>query len=66
MAVGGMSNCLANFVFAMTFPVLLTNFGLGVSYGIYAFFGIIAFLFVKRYVKETKGKTLEEISLEQD
>ncbi len=66
LAVGGMSNWLANFVVAMTFPVLLTNFGLGVSYGIYAFFGIIAFVFVKRYVKETKGKTLEEISLEQD
>jgi SP family sugar:H+ symporter-like MFS transporter len=36
------------------------------SYGIYAIFGVVAFVFVYKYVNETKGKTLEEISLEQD
>ncbi len=66
LALAGMSNWLANFVVAITFPVLLTNFGLGISYGIYAFFGILAFLFVFRYVGETKGKSLEEISREQE
>jgi SP family sugar:H+ symporter-like MFS transporter len=66
LAVAGMSNWLANFIVAMTFPVLLTNFGLGVSYGIYAIFGIVAFVVVFKYVKETKGKTLEEISLAQE
>lgn len=63
LALAGMSNWIANFIVAMTFPVLLTNFGLGFSYGVYALFGIIAFVFVLRYVDETKGKTLEEISL---
>jgi len=66
LAVSGMSNWLANFSVAMTFPVLLTSFGLGFSYGVYAIFGIVAFVFVFRYVKETKGKTLEEISLAQE
>ncbi|MDX9882913.1 MAG: sugar porter family MFS transporter [Prolixibacteraceae bacterium] len=66
LAMAGMSNWLANFLVTITFPVLLTNFGLGISYGVYAVFGIVAFAFVYRYVKETKGKTLEEISLEQE
>ncbi|MBN2813982.1 MAG: sugar porter family MFS transporter [Bacteroidales bacterium] len=66
LALAGMSNWLANFLVTITFPVLLANIGLGMSYGIYAAFGIVAFLFVSRYVNETKGKTLEEISLEQE
>lgn len=66
LAMAGMSNWLANFVVAMTFPVLLSDFGLGISYGIYALFGVVAFVIVFRFVKETKGKTLEEISLEQE
>ncbi len=63
LALAGTSNWLANFLIAITFPLMLTNFGLGFSYGIYAIFGIIAFIFVFHFVKETKGKTLEEISL---
>lgn len=66
LAMAGMSNWLANFLVTITFPVLLSKFGLGVSYGIYAIFGLVAFAFVFRYVKETKGKTLEEISMEQE
>lgn len=61
-----MFNWIANFLVNITFPLLLSNAGLGVSYGIYAFFGVVAFVFVYFFVKETKGKTLEEISLEQE
>lgn len=66
LALAGMANWLANFLVTITFPVLLANIGLGMSYSIYAAFGIVAFLFVFKYVNETKGKTLEEISLEQE
>lgn len=66
LALAGMSNWLANFLVTISFPVLLANIGLGMSYGIYAVFGIVAFFFVYKYVKETKGKTLEEISREQE
>lgn len=66
LALAGTSNWMANFLVTITFPVLLTNFGLGISYGIYALFGIVAFVFVYKYVSETTGKTLEEISLEQE
>jgi len=66
LALAGTSNWMANFIVTITFPVFLTNFGLGISYGIYALFGIVAFVFVYKYVNETTGKTLEEISLEQE
>jgi SP family sugar:H+ symporter-like MFS transporter len=66
LALAGMSNWLANFLVTISFPYLLTRAGLGFSYGIYSVFGVIAFIFVFRYVKETKGKTLEEISSEQE
>ena len=66
LAMAGMSNWLANFFVTITFPVLLATIGLGMSYGIYALFGIVAFFFVKKYVKETKGRTLEEMSLNQE
>lgn len=44
----------------------MNNFGLGVSYSVYAVFGLMAFIFVLVYVNETKGKTLEEISLQEE
>src|SRR6056297_3048286 len=62
LAVCGLIHWLSNFTITMTFPVLLASIGLGMSYGIYAGFGILAFFFVKRYVVETKGRTLEDMS----
>jgi len=66
LAIAGMFNWGANFLVNITFPVLLRSAGLGVSYGIYAVFGILATVFVYYYVPETKGKTLEEISMGQE
>jgi MFS transporter, SP family, sugar:H+ symporter len=62
LAFCGLFQWLANFAITMTFPIFLASIGLGLSYGIYAFFGLIAFFFVKKFVKETKGRTLEDIS----
>jgi len=66
LAVAGLTQWGSNFLITITFPILLTSIGLGVSYGIYAAFGVIAYVFVRRYVTETKGKTLEEISMDQE
>ena len=62
LAICGLVHWLSNFTITMTFPVLLASIGLGMSYGIYAGFGVIAFFFVKRYVVETKGRSLEDMS----
>lgn len=53
----------SNFIITMTFPILLNSIGLGISYGLYASAGILGFFFVKKCIDETKGKTLEEMSL---
>lgn len=65
LAVAGLTQWGSNFLITISFPILLTSVGLGISYGIYAAFGIVAFIVVRRFVKETKGRTLEEISHDQ-
>ncbi|MGM0582810.1 MAG: sugar porter family MFS transporter [Bacteroidota bacterium] len=65
LALCGLAQWLANFGITMTFPIMLKNVGLGASYGVYAFFGIVAYFFVKFFIKETKGRSLEDMSREQ-
>ena len=51
----------ANFIVSLTFPVLLEAIGIGLLFLGYAFIGILAFFFVRAFVTETKGRSLEEI-----
>lgn len=62
LAVCGLLHWLANFTITLTFPILLSSIGLGLAYGIYAFFGLVAWFAVRTWVRETKGLTLEEMS----
>lgn len=60
MAASTCALWLTNFVVTLLFPIFLNRVGVG---SIYAFFCIInfgAFLFVVRFLGETKGKTLEQ------
>ncbi len=66
LAVCGIAQWGSNFVITMTFPIMLRNLGLGVSYGVYALFGFVAYFFVKSLVQETKGRSLEDMSREQE
>jgi hypothetical protein len=51
----------ANFLVSQTFPILLDDLGPGPVFLGYAGIGVLAFLFVKALVPETKGRSLEEI-----
>ena len=62
LAVSGFAQWISNFLITMTFPILLTGIGLGAAYGIYAGFAILSFIFIIRFVKETKGLELEEMN----
>jgi SP family sugar:H+ symporter-like MFS transporter len=62
LAICGILHWTSNFTITMSFPILLASIGLGFSYGIYAFFGFIAYFYVKKFVTETKGRTLEDMS----
>ncbi len=62
LAICGLAGWSANFLVTMTFPILLATFDLGVTYMIYAAFGLVAWFFVRKFVQETRGRTLEEMS----
>jgi len=49
----------ANWLITVTFPGLREH--LGVAYGFYAICAVLSFLFVWRWVEETKGKHLEDM-----
>jgi len=60
LAVAAAAQWLANWVISTTFPTL-ADAGLMFAYGLYAFFALLAFVFVTRAVRETKGRELEEM-----
>ncbi|HEY1276685.1 MAG TPA: sugar porter family MFS transporter [Thermoleophilaceae bacterium] len=60
----GVAVCLhwgANFLVSQSFPIMLDSWGAGPVFLGYAAIGVLAFLFVKALVPETKGRSLEEI-----
>jgi SP family sugar:H+ symporter-like MFS transporter len=60
----GVAVCLhwaSNFAVSQSFPVLLDGVGAGPVFLGYAAIGVLAFIFVKLLVEETKGRSLEEI-----
>jgi MFS family permease len=54
---------LADFMVSLTFPFLLSNLK-GYSFLIYSFLCFVCLLFVIKFIKETKGRTLEQIEKE--
>jgi MFS transporter, SP family, sugar:H+ symporter len=61
LAVSGATNWLANFAVTVTFLPLLSAVGLAGAYGFYAAAAAISLPFVWAAVRETKGKTLEQM-----
>ncbi|MFA9392125.1 MAG: sugar porter family MFS transporter [Prolixibacteraceae bacterium] len=53
----------ANFLVSYTFPILLKNLE-GYAFFIYAAMCFLCLIFVIKYLKETKGKSLEQIEIE--
>ncbi len=51
----------AYFVLVFTFPMLAESLGTYGPFGLYALICLLGFVFIKTKVKETKGKTLEEM-----
>ena len=61
MSVATSANWGANLFVALTFLTLIQATGRSSTFWIYAFVGIVAWLFTWFYVPETKGRSLEEI-----
>jgi MFS family permease len=61
MGVAVFGNWGANFLVSQTFPPLVSGLGPGPVFLGYAGLGILSAVFVKLFVAETKGRSLEEI-----
>jgi SP family sugar:H+ symporter-like MFS transporter len=59
LGVAASAQWIANFVITITFPPLAAA-SLVVTYGAYAVFAALSFVFVLRFVPETRGIALEE------
>jgi SP family sugar:H+ symporter-like MFS transporter len=60
LAVAGFSQWFANYLIAQTFPIM-ASWSLAGSYTFYAVSAVISFFLVQRFIKETKGKELEQM-----
>ncbi len=61
LSVAACAQWVANWVISTSFPVL-KNQGLGLAYGLYTAFAVLSFIFVWRFVKESKGRELEDMT----
>ena len=56
-------NWMSNYVVAQTFPLMSDSLGSAATFWFYAAWNVAAAVFVFFFVRETKGKSLEEIAL---
>jgi SP family sugar:H+ symporter-like MFS transporter len=61
LSVAAGAQWVANWLISTSFPIL-KNAGLGLAYGLYTAFAVLSFLFVLRFIKESKGRELEEMN----
>ncbi len=60
LALAASAQWIANWLVTLTFPGL-SKAGLGLAYGLYTAAAALSLVFVWRFVRETKGRTLEEM-----
>jgi MFS transporter, SP family, sugar:H+ symporter len=61
LAVAACAQWLANWAITTTFPTL-QSVGLGLAYGLYTAFAVLSFFFVWKFVSESKGRELEDMT----
>lgn len=61
ISVVGFFNSLVSFSVTQIFPWELSNLGPTLTFAIYAILSLLGFLFVVKYVVETKGRSLEQL-----
>jgi MFS family permease len=61
LAVAAAAQWVANFIVSVSFPGM-SAIGLGFAYGVFTVFAVLSFVFVLRFVRETKGMQLEDMA----
>ncbi|PPS67363.1 MULTISPECIES: sugar porter family MFS transporter [Streptomyces] len=64
MGVAAVVLWLTNFVIGLVFPSLVSGIGISNTFFLFVVAGLLSLTFVKRYVPETKGRTLETLEAE--
>ncbi len=59
ISIAGMSNWIFNFIVVFTFLDLTTKVSHAGAFAIYGSFGILALIFILKYIPETKGRTID-------
>ncbi|MFD7918808.1 sugar porter family MFS transporter [Streptomyces sp. NPDC059740] len=62
LALGTASNWIFNFIVTFAFQPMTQKVGLSWLYGAFAFFAVVAFVFTRTKVNETKGEELEAMT----
>ena len=60
LALAASAQWVANWLVTLTFPAF-SRVGLGFAYGLYTAAAALSFVLVARYVRETKGRALEDM-----
>jgi sugar porter (SP) family MFS transporter len=60
LAVAAAAQWTANFLVSVSFPEMAAV-SLGAAYSVFAVFSVLSFFFVAKYIRETKGMSLEEM-----
>ena len=61
LAVAGLAQWGANYLVVQSFPSMASSLGLASVYALYTVAAFVSFFLVKSFIKETKGKELEEM-----
>lgn len=64
MSVANLCLWSADYLLLQTFPMIEARFGIAAAFGTYSAICAIIFVFVWKYIPETKGKSLEEIEIQ--
>ncbi|PQJ79604.1 sugar porter family MFS transporter [Polaribacter porphyrae] len=64
MSIATFSLWVASFILTFTFPILNDALGASGTFWVYSVICVLGFIFIKKKLPETKGKSLEEIEME--
>jgi SP family sugar:H+ symporter-like MFS transporter len=62
LAVAGLAQWGANYLVVQSFPAMADGLGLAGTYALYTVAAVVSIFLVRSFIKETKGKELEEMT----
>ncbi|MDP3801849.1 sugar porter family MFS transporter [Brevundimonas sp.] len=62
LAVAGFAQWIANFGISVSFPAMAAGLGLTITYGFYAVSAFVSYFLVQAWIKETRGRELEDMT----